>query len=167
MNHRQPTALKFVLPACLALAFTSCTTESQQKVNAFLNSPIGVKFKDIVIQAGEAAAREAVKEVASGNKADANLIAAAAIDGGVAGLRTTQDTPGVTDPKAIKAAVTTGADSAAVSNRVAPAVATAITNATATDKNVAPNTVSEAAAQVLEALAAKKRAEAAAAKPKP
>ncbi|MEP6670052.1 MAG: hypothetical protein ABJF10_12910 [Chthoniobacter sp.] len=162
MNNRRSAAFKLILPACLALGLGACTTESQQKVNAFLNSPAGLALTNTLKKAAEAAALEAAHEVASGNKTNGNLIVAAALDGSSAGLRATQDTAGVTDPQTVKAAVVVGSDSQPVANKVAPAVASAITTATATDKNVAPNTVNEAAAQVLEALAAKKRAESAA-----
>ncbi len=157
MNRPKAPVIKIGLSALLVLNFAACTTESQQKVNTFLSSPMGVTLKNTLTKAVEAAAAELIREGGTGDKLHGNQIMAAALEGGSNGLRTTQDTSAVTDPKAIKAAVATGSDSPTVASTVAPAVANAITNATAKDKNVAPNTVSEAAAQVLEDLAARKR----------
>ena len=137
----------------LLLTLGGCTTEKQQRLANFMNSPAG----KAIIGAATSAGAAAIDQYAATGKADGKDIAKAALGGASAELRKAQN-PGVpaSAGKAMDAAadaIHDGTGNSAVSKAVAPAVAKAV--ADAVKNHAAPADLAlEAAARGLDRAAA-------------
>jgi hypothetical protein len=131
------------------LAVTSCSTEQQQKVNAYLASPAGQALERTAL----AAANNALQQYEDTGKVRGKEVAQASLSSVSQQLRGLQATEAAANPAAIKDAVKNGSASPVVTKKVAPAVAAAV--ADAVKKGAPADAANEAAARGLDKAAAK------------
>ena len=129
--------------------FTACSSTQQ-----FLSSPQGQAILAGVEKTAATAAVSAINQYTETGSVSGKQVAKDSLSSVSQQLRGLQATDAAADPSAIKQAVKTGSASKGVTKKVAPAVATAVSDAV--KKGAPPDLANEAAAKGLDKVAAKK-----------
>lgn len=136
----------------IGIALSACSTQ-QKQIADFAGTPAGQSIISAVENAVSAAATNAAQQAATG-KVNGKKVALASLSSVSQQLRSLQSTGKAADPNAITAAVQAGSASPAVTQIVAPTVATIV--AGAVSQHISPDAANEAAAIGLDKAAAKK-----------
>lgn len=130
--------------------FSGCSSTQQ-----FLSSPQGQAILAGVEQTASTAATSAIDQYTKTGKISGKQVAKDSLSSVSQQLRALQATPNAGNPAAIKTAVKEGSASPVVTQKVAPAVASAVS--AAVQKGAPPDLANEAAAKGLDKVAEKKK----------
>ena len=143
--------LNRILLLSIAITLFSGCSSAQQ----FLSSPQGQAILAGVEKTAATAATSAIDQYTKTGKISGEQVAKDSLSSVSQQLRTLQGTPDAANPAAIKTAVKDGSASPVVTQKVAPAVASAVS--AAVQEGAPPNLANEAAAKGLDKVAAKKK----------
>jgi hypothetical protein len=145
------TYLERILLLSIAVTLFSGCSSTQQ----YLSSPQGQAILAGVETTASTAAQSAIDQYTKAGKISGKQVAKDSLSSVSQQLRGLQATPAAGNPAAIKTAVKEGSASPVVTQKVAPAVASAVS--AAVQKGAPPDLANEAAAKGLDKVAAKKK----------
>jgi hypothetical protein len=139
----------------IAVCLAACSTEQEQKFNAFVASSTGQAIINHVEQTSAAAADSAIQQYVNTGQVQGAQVAKDTLSSVSQQLRGLQTTGNAANPAAITQAVNDGTPAKKVRAKVAPAVSKAVTDAV--QKGAPADLANEAAARGIDKAAAKSK----------